>query len=190
MQLTIDLPEDFLPQNEIDDLNTIFGTSNDEFIPCVQKIAIAALAEYKQMLLGIDLPSRADEIRQHRLLHLIKHFYVNRIPNEAEVSMIFQLPEVRSRSLIVNTMSRFRHELNMIIEQTLKQLILTARPVGEGLNFEVEIQSKFALDELNRLIQRRAPLNQKIYAKADSAGVYIIPSDTMGRIRQILKIEE
>lgn len=189
MEIKINLPDTFFSDKEREDLYSILNVKNDdEFAACLEKISIAALTEYKQMMLGIDLPSRADEIRQQRLLHLIKYFYVDRIPTEAEVSMIFQLPETRSRTLIQYTISRFHHLLNDTIQNTLIELVKLANKIDGEEDYEIEIQSRFALEELNRIIQRRASTQKKIYSKRDSAGIYIIPGDTMISLKKILGI--
>lgn len=189
MKLTIDISEEFLSPEEVNDLKGVLGVPDDKEIQDdLQNIIFAALSEYKNMILGNGLPSKADEIQQYRLLQLIKCFYKDRIPNEAEVSMLFHIPESKSRTLIQNTLSRFQHELNETIEKTERRLLGSASKVDIGDDFEVEIQSKFLLDELNRLIQRRATGQQRIYSEIGRAGMFVIPCDTMLSLRRILGI--
>lgn len=190
MDIKIHLPDDFFTSEEISDLKLIFNSEDeDNFTSNIQKIGKAALAEYIQMFLGKDLPSRADEIRVHRLFLLIQHFYENRIPTEAEVSQIFQLPDTRSKTLIQNTISRFHLLLKDTIENTLRSVITRAVKSKVNRNYEVEIQSKFVVDELNRLIQRKASSQTKIVQKVGSSGYYIIDGDTMDSLRSIFKIK-
>ena len=113
-------------------------------------IIMASFIEYKDMLLGNGLPTRADEIKQHRLFHLIKHHFKGRIPNESEVSRMFQLTESESRSLIKNVRTRFRYQLENEINNTLKEVIVACSLNND--KYETIIQSDNVLEELNRIL--------------------------------------
>ncbi|NMB18828.1 MAG: hypothetical protein GX984_05170, partial [Erysipelothrix sp.] len=97
--ITIQLTNDLLDETEIQKLMTLFNCQSDEeFNLALKNVILAALTEYKEMLLGKGLPTRADEIKQHRLFHLVKHYFQGVMPTEAEVSSMFQLTETESRA--------------------------------------------------------------------------------------------
>lgn len=99
--INIEINDGFFNEEEVEKLKILFKTeNNDQFVTAIQDITYAALTEYKEMLLGKGLSTRADEIKQHRLYLLVKHFFHGVIPNESEVSSVFQLTESESRALI------------------------------------------------------------------------------------------
>ncbi|MCK8488280.1 hypothetical protein M0651_13965 [Paenibacillus sp. MBLB2552] len=103
MAYTVTLPDNFFSTEELEKLYKLFDSADPiSFEQSLNKLCQAALTEYKEMLLGKGLPTRADEIKQHRLLHLITYFFQNSLPNEAEVSSMFQLTETEARALIRN----------------------------------------------------------------------------------------
>lgn len=124
MPIHIELPDGFFGDDERERLKALFKVQDDQgFSAALGRVVCAALDEYKEMFLGKRLPSRADEIRQHRLFHLIKHFFVGRLPSEAEVSSMFQLTHSRSRSLLRFVMTRFRYDLEEEIRNTLRDAV-------------------------------------------------------------------
>lgn len=150
--------------------------SETDFLNAVGKVALASLTEYKEMLLGNGLPTRADEIKQHRLLHLVKHYFLGTIPTEAEVSSMFQLTESESRSLIRNVRTRFRYQLESEIFNTLRATVNLAEQ--SGTFYKVVIQSDNVLEELNRIIAINAPNLDPITKSRNSARQYEISLDS------------
>jgi hypothetical protein len=71
------------------ELRDVLGLQDDDLEAALQRIALAALAEYREMLLEGGAPSRADEVLEHRLYFLTKHYFGDRIPSEPEVSRAF-----------------------------------------------------------------------------------------------------
>ncbi len=68
------------------EVRDVLGLQDDELEAAMQRIALAALAEYREMLLEGGAPSRADEVLEHRLYFLTKHYFGDRVPSEPEVS--------------------------------------------------------------------------------------------------------
>ena len=71
------------------ELRDILGVQDDELETALQRIGLAALAEYREMLLAGGTPSRADEVLEHRLYFLTKYYFKGRIPSGPEVSRAF-----------------------------------------------------------------------------------------------------
>lgn len=187
--INLQLTTNFLSEEEIQKLKILFkSNSEEEFNFALKNIALAALTEYKEMLLGKGLPTRADEIKQHRLFHLIKHYFQGIIPTEADVSSMFQLTESESRSLIRNVRTRFRYQLENEIINTLQQTITSAQQNGDS--YDVVIQSDNVVEELNRLISTNAPQLDPITRDRKSARKYIISEDTYDFLQSLLLINE
>ncbi|MEK4186372.1 hypothetical protein [Paenibacillus sp. FSL L8-0494] len=182
MAIQVELSDDIFTQDEVGKLKKLFGTETDEsFIDAINAITAAAITEYKEMLLGKGLATRADEIKQHRLFHLVKHYFQGRIPTESEVSLMFQLTESESRALIRNVRTKFRYQLEEEVFSTLKLIVSSA--VLSGSNYFVVIQSDNVLEELNRVISLNAPQLDPITKARGSARQYQISEDTYDLLR-------
>ena len=174
MNITIDISEDILNEDDKQRLKETLNYGDEELN--MNGIILASFIEYKDMLLGNGLPTRADEIKQHRLFHLIKHYFRGRIPNEAEVSRMFQLTEAESKSLIKNVRTRFRYQLENEIKNTLKEVILAC--IKNEDKYEVVIQSDNVLEELNRILTQVNPVLEPIKKVRDSSRKYSMTEDT------------
>lgn len=176
--INLQLNSDFLNDEEIRKLKILFKCAdNEELNVALKNISLAALTEYKEMLLGKGLPTRADEIKQHRLFHLVKHYFQGVIPTEAEVSSMFQLTETESRALIRNVRTRFRYQLEAEILNTLQNTVASAELKDD--KYHVVIQSDNVLEELNRVVSTNAPQLDPISKVRGSARKYQISEDTV-----------
>ena len=181
--MNLALPEDFFTEEECRRLNVLFGTKTEaEFLNALQKLTCAALNEYKQMFLGVGLPSRADEIQQYRLLQLILYYFGDRLPTEAEVSALFQLTRSRSRNLIRAVMTRFHYQLELHVMETLRQSVKQAEHIGDPPEYRVVIQSDNVVEELNRIIGSVAPKLDPITRLPSAARTYRISEDTYAEL--------
>lgn len=187
--ITIQLTNDLLDEQEIQKLMTLFNCQSDEeFNLALKNVTLAALTEYKEMLLGKGLPTRADEIKQHRLFHLVKHYFRGVMPTEAEVSSMFQLTETESRALIRNVRTRFRYQLEAEILNTLQQTVISAE-LNED-KYHVVIQSDNVLEELNRVVSTNAPQLDPVTKVRGSARKYQISEDTYELLSNVLGINQ
>jgi hypothetical protein len=190
MSIDISIPDDFIKDDERNKLEELFRCDEDHpFDVAISRVVLSSLAEYKDMLLGMRLPSRADEIRQHRLFHLIKHYFLGRLPSEAEVSSMFQLTQSRSRSLIRYVMTRFRYELEEEIRNTLIQNLQQARFNNDANEYRLVIQSDNVLEELNRIIATIAPALDPIRKVRNMSRTFAISEDSYRELRSYFGIE-
>ncbi|MNW42250.1 hypothetical protein D3C74_194160 [compost metagenome] len=189
MTIQVDLPDNIFTQDEEAKLKGLFGTDTDEdFKEAINAITAAAITEYKEMLLGKGLPTRADEIKQHRLFHLVKHFFQGKMPTETEVSLMFQLTESESRALIRNVRTKFRYQLEDEVNATLIDIIESAEQRADA--HIVVIQSDNVLEELNRIISLKAPHLDPITKVRGSARQYQISEDTYALLCRYYQIGE
>lgn len=176
MRIDIEIPDQIFTMDEKQRLAQTLDVNLSTLEDKIQGILLAAFIEYKEMLLGKGLPTRADEIKQHRLLHLVKHYFNGRIPSETEVSGMFQLTEAESKSLIKNVMTRFRYQLEEEIYNTGKEVVENCELREE--KYEVAIQSDNVLERLNWIIRNGNPELESIRKIRDAAGKYSMAKDT------------
>ena len=191
MSTNIEIPDDFFTAEEKTRLMRLFGTNNDaQFLDALGRVILASLDEYKEMFLGMGMPSRASEIREFRLYHLIKQFFNGQIPDELEVSSMFQLPESRSKNLILYVLTRFRFDLEKEISNTIKRIVLDAIENKKTGDYHVYIGSQNMVDELNRIIQRAGIKYKKLTKDRNESSMYSIAPDSYKILYDSLRIEE
>ncbi|MNE04405.1 hypothetical protein D3C80_969340 [compost metagenome] len=142
----------------------------------LQKIAKASLTEYLTMLVEGGMPNRADEAKQDRLLYLIQSYFGSNLPTESQISTIFQLTQSQSKTLLKNTVSRFRNQLDDLLRNTMRSVVESAEHANEV--FRVVISSDVIRDELNMLITQSEPTFKPIIKRKGSAGLYEISEDS------------
>lgn len=159
MEFNINLSDDFFQESEIEILKSTFSCETDDDLEnALEKVILASLREYKEMFVGMGLPSRADDIQQFRLFLLISEFFENKIPSESEVSAMFQMTPSRSKSLIRSVMTKYKHQLKIQIEDTLKETIFNDKtPVkypNDGNKCLIFIPSANVVEQLNGIIEQ------------------------------------
>lgn len=189
--MKIEIDVDLIDDGEKEKLMALFRTNNDgDFNIALKGIAYSAMTEYKEMLLGKGLPTRADEIKQHRLYHLIKHYFNGRFPSEAEVSSMFQLTDSESKALIRNVKTKFKYQLEKELSYTLRSAISSAELSEIKAEYHVVIQSDNVLEELNRLISTYAPHLDPITKVRGSARKFQISEDSYALLENQLNAEQ
>lgn len=164
------------------------GQCSDVFNDVLTKLGKAAFLEYKKMFTGTGMPKHADEVSQERLFLLITYYYRDRIPTEQEVSSIFRLASSTSKTLLRNTLSRYRTQIASQIHNSLVAALKFAEPQTENADRILTIPSDIILDELNAIINQKAPTLDKISRKRKSAGEVECSEDTYNLLRQELGI--
>lgn len=177
----INLSDDFFTPEERFRLSNIFGIENDDkvaFNSNIEKITKAAITEYKEMLSGKGLPTRADEIRQYRLFQLIKFYFSNRMPTEFEIANMFQLTSSESKSLLKNVKTKYRYELSAEIEATLKTVIHSVKAEKGTGNYKITINADTVLEDLNQIIAQENPQACPITRCRLTAKTYELSADS------------
>lgn len=85
--------------------------------------AKAALTEYLEAYLGRRAFNRGSDVLEHRLALLIQHAFDGVVPDDAGVSRLFQSTMSTSRTLIRNTLSKYRYSLAASTAESAKQLL-------------------------------------------------------------------
>lgn len=166
-----------LSDEERDLLKKTFNCPNDDDLETnLVQIAEAASVEYLEMILGKQLPTRANEIHERRLFHLLKHYFRGRIPSEAEVSTLFQVTLSTSRTLLRNVRTKFKYELEEEVKHTIQEILRSAG--FKSGKYQIVIQCENILEELRQIVAINAPRLDQITKVKNSAGVYSVSEDT------------
>lgn len=164
-------------QDKVDQLKTSLGISDEEEVNNrVAKLAEAATFEYVEMLVGSGMPNRADETKQDRLFYVIKKVFTPNLPTEDEVSIMFQLTKTYSRTLLRNTLSRYRTKLGKELNHTLEEIFRRAEKIDGS--WEVNIDSVVLFEHLNFIVAKEGPEYNPIRKSTVGTRKYLIPLDT------------
>lgn len=142
----------------------------------LQQLAQASITEYIEMLSGKGMASRADEAKQDRLLYLIKTVYSPLIPAEDEISVMFQLTTTQSRTLLRNTISRYRTKLREEIHSTLEDIFRSATQNKDG--WDVTIPSEVLVEQFNLIVAKEGAEYNPIRKRSVGSRKYFISNDT------------
>lgn len=174
-----------LSEADVEMLCHALGSSDTgELSDNLKKVATAATNEYLDMILGRNLPTRADEMRERRVYYLIKHYFGDRFPTESEICQLFQTTESRSRTLLRNVRAKYKFEVQEHIRNSVESALSTAEENKEKDYHVVTINSENVLEEMKQTIARNAPELEQITKKRNSAGLYVIPDDTFNILKK------
>ncbi len=188
MEVKFEINQDILDEERKALLKKTLKIEDAELPEALNKIACAALTEYLNMFVEGGMPNRADEAKQDRLLYLIQSYFGDTLPTESQISTIFQLTPSQSKTLLRNTISRFRHKLDDVLLHTMQAVVSSARSADEI--FLVVINSEVVKDELNMLITQNDATYTPIVKKKGSAGQYVISEDSHALLCRELGLNE
>jgi hypothetical protein len=113
--------------------------------------AAAALEEYVRMFIGERVYTRGSDIREYRLFLLMANVW-QRVPEDHEVSALFQTTAGQSRALIRAVLSKFRYDLAATLEGSLKTTLAAARRLSDS-ELQLLVRSANLVDALNERIE-------------------------------------
>lgn len=151
-------------------------TDTDDLEPTLTKLAEAGLVEYLEMLAGKGMPNRADEAKQDRLLYVIKKVFSPRLPSEDDISIMFQLTTTQSKTLLRNTLSRYRTKLRNELHTTLEEIFRSAVSGKDG--WDITISSEVLVEQFNLIIAKEGAEYNPIRKKSVGSKKYFINADT------------
>lgn len=164
------------------------STGDPDLDERLQRIAIAAVSEYIEMLLGRQMPTRANEVKERRLFHLLKCYFKDRLPTEAEILVMFQLTESAATRLLRDVRVKYRADFEMEIENSIRGTLESATPHDQ--DYRVVIRSESILEELKQVVAVEAPQLDQVAKVKNSAGVYEIQQDTFKILCEHFKVDK
>lgn len=132
-------------------LREILRCTDAELESKLEPYAAAALEEYVQMFIGARVFTRGSDMREFRLLLLMQHVW-KRVPEDHEVSALFQTSASQSRALIRAVLSKFRYDLASTLEGSLRAILKSAKRLNDA-ELQVVIRSASLVDALNERIE-------------------------------------
>ena len=97
MEITVNF--DLNQEDEIE-LARIIGAERQELSSALSPLAAASIEELISMFLGQKVFSRGSDILEYRLFLLIIHAFNGKIPDEQEVSKLFQIGRASCRERV------------------------------------------------------------------------------------------
>ncbi len=174
MHISIDLD---LDPREKEQLASILNCNEQDLPTALEPYTIAAIREYAALFLGQRVFTQGADFRSYRLLLLIKEVFKDKIPDEQDVSSLFQTTPSQSRSLLRSVVARYQYELREIVRETLKNVLSRAVKVDES--FEITVSSKNVIDSLNQIVAMRADGTiPRVMLKSKSVSTYTMQPST------------
>lgn len=184
VQITIDLD---LSSDEEAEISAILGCETANLADEIKKCSTAATFEYLAMIRGQKVFKRGTDILEYRLLLLIQNYYQGVIPDEADVTQLFQTTLTESRSLIRSVISKYQYLLRTAVDQTMLTLLNAAESENDSLPYEVVIKSQNLVDELNRLISDIDGSLPSVAKKRGSVSTYEIKRSSYTQLKTRLE---
>jgi hypothetical protein len=128
-------------------LNTDLAHLDELLAPYAQ----AALTEYVRMILGQRIFRRGDEILEYRLLLMIKSIFGGLLPEEQQVSALFQRSPTQSRSLIRAVCSKYQYDLSQEIAASMRAALESVEDDPAGWSFNTN--SIHIVESMNLYLQ-------------------------------------
>jgi hypothetical protein len=169
-------------------LREILRCTDAELESKLEPYAAAALEEYLQMFIGARVFTRGSDMREYRLLLLMQHVW-RRVPEDHEVSALFQTSASQSRALIRAVLSKFRYDLASTLEESLQAILKSAKRLNDT-ELQIVIRSASLVDALNERIESIDATLPKLVGGEGVASYRIKPSayeavaDALGVSRQ------
>jgi hypothetical protein len=176
MKVTLNV-DDLTAAEESDLMAKLGCASKAELIDRLTRIGVAAYTDYLEMIQGVPLPGRAEEVKEKRLLHLLKRYTATgELLAEDEIAAMFQMNAQEAARLLRSVRARYHAELDTRVNAAAKHILESAKLDGD--NFRVQVTSSNLLDALRSTVTSRAPNLDQIAKVRGSAASYDIPPDT------------
>lgn len=178
-----------LTPSERRELAQILGCTQQELPAKLAPSLNAAGKEYVTMFLGQKVFSRGSDILEHRLFLLIQDAFDNQIPDEQDVSRLFQTTTNESRSLIRSVMSKYQYQLGDAIGRSLIRVLEAAEHPEPDGHFVLTINSVNLIDELNRVLADIDGSLSPVSKKRGSVSTYEVEPSSYSRLCDRLHAE-
>ena len=176
-----------LSDADVEQLAAIVRCSPEDLASELKPFAAAALTEYVELVLGRRVFTRGSDMREYRLLLLIKHRYRDHLPTEEEISALFQTSTTQSRALLRAVTSKYQYELSQTMNDALK--VAVGSLVQDGGDWRLDATSEFIVEALNRRVGLIAPGLPRLVKTEGTASRYIVKNSTRDALRAALGVQ-
>jgi|GEM_PF-416437 len=169
------------------------GTKDAELEEKVSSISEAAGYEYIRMVLGQKIFTRGQDIKEYRLLLLIKYFFYGSIPDEQMITTLFQTTNTESKSLLRSVLAKYQYELRPSIEHTITNILRNDLTPGENATedvvFYVSNIPVNIIDEMNKTLSSINGALTQISKKRGSLNTFEIANSSCTSLKAYYGIE-
>jgi hypothetical protein len=103
-----------------EELITALGCSEDQLAGELRPFVTAALSEYIEMFTGAASMTTATDLKERRLVAIIRHAFAGRMPSAVEVSKLFNITQSQAATLLKNVVAKHRLKLESSVQKALK----------------------------------------------------------------------
>lgn len=133
-------------------LAAVIGCKPEELGDKLVGHAQAAFDEYLAMYLGRGTPTQAREIFESRLALLMTRALTDAVPTDDQVARLFNMSRSQARTLLRNTISRRRFQLDSMVAASAKTSLEAATASAAG--FTLAIRSTYLAESMNLELDR------------------------------------
>lgn len=181
MRIEIELQ---LSNAEAAEIAAILGCAEEDVPTQLASHVSASAQEYLAMYRGQKVFRRGTDILEHRLFLLIDTAFDGKIPDEHQVTSLFQTTPSESRALIRSVIAKYQYKIKNGIKRTIREILDSASQAGEGADHAVTINSVNIVEEMNRLLADHDGGLSQVKRKRGSVSTYEIRPSSFNALRQ------
>lgn len=174
-----------LEPDELADLADTLACSTAQVPAKLAGFAQAALREYAEMMLGTGPIASATEMRERRLVHLIRHAYAGRIPDVHEISRVFNVPPNTATTMLRNAMSKHRRQIVAAVQSDIDDFKAGCQQQPDQ-NWRVAVSNPVLVEMLNARLEKAGAGKARITKDLKTLGEYNVPNGSKQWIDQNL----
>lgn len=174
-----------ISENEVAPLCAALGCNADQLAARMSDIGRAALREYVEMLLG-DNVLRNTENRERRLLTWILDANDGVMPDEVDVSRIFNITVSSARSLLRAVISRYRKQMADATETAAKKVLAECGEEDETGLRRVIVSNPVLVEYLNGRLSQADGTLQRVRLESRTSNRYLVHGDTFNKLSEVL----
>lgn len=142
----------------------------------IEELVKKAATEEWLITFSSNMPlNTISQIRQVRLFCLIKNVFGNIIPTEFQIERLFHITPTSAKTLLANTLSVFKTELDKAFIDSVKIILKQAIKAKNG--FMCQIISPFIVSQMNYWLRVNKPDYQPIKRLNESTSYFSIPEN-------------
>jgi hypothetical protein len=142
-----------LNKEETEKLASLLDCATATLPEHVAKFGKSAIQEYIEMFMGRKAFKQGSDFREYRLYLMIGSIFNDTIPDDQQVTDLFQTTPSESKTLIRSVLAKYHIQLKPVIRTTLLDLLMHANQIAppNGIYYMV-IKSQNLVDEMNQIL--------------------------------------
>jgi hypothetical protein len=162
----------------------VLGCNANQLEATLSRYAPAAIQEFIDMFLGVGAITTATEVRERRLVRLIRAVF-QATPEADEVSRLFNITPSAARSLLRSVAAKHRLELRDQLGAALKAVLDNCQQAGANQPHTVTITNKVLVELLNARLAASNRPRTPVSPSGDSLNGYKIDPGSFTYLRTL-----